>query len=85
MKTIRFLGIKGQTKARGCSSCGRRHVTSDRFEHIKKMYLPSGRIETFAVGIEYIVSDMDADFLTSFSYVANGKVEHPFIYIGNVT
>lgn len=80
---IKFLGIKGESKSKGCSSCGGLKRTYDRFEYTKRIIFPSGKTETFTVGREYELNEREAEFLTTFSYMNGTEKIFPFIQIGS--
>ena len=59
--TVRFKGIKRETRSRGCGCHGRR--SGSRTSTIKPFHLPSGTTVVFRVGKSQNVSDNDGQFL----------------------
>lgn len=73
---VKFNGVI-ERKRSGCKCKGR--ATSSRFVTSKMYILPSGAKRTFRVGQEVEVTDLDADFLLSYSYTdPEGRVRKVF-------
>lgn len=67
MKTIKFNGIM-EGRRGGCSSCGK-STSNGRLTTTKMFMLPSGAHVTFRAGHSQEVTDEDAAFLLSYSYI----------------
>ena len=81
---VKYTGIKNvRKKTKGCGVCGRRYSTGGgltTYEYTHKATLPSGKTITFRLNQIYDIHDQnDYQFLIDFSYIANGKKEHPFV------
>lgn len=63
---IRFNGMFQITK-KGCIPCGHRVTSGKTFLTSKSFILPSGMTQYFHIGEEYEVSDVDGNFLLSYS------------------
>lgn len=60
---VRFMGMRGQGKTTGCIPCGRRGRSSGVFHREKSITMPSGKKETFYLGMTYEESKEDSSFL----------------------
>ena len=63
---IRFNGMYQNVK-KGCAPCGHRVVGHRTFLMSRSFILPSGNIQSFHIGEEYEVSELDGNFLLSYS------------------
>lgn len=63
---IRFNGMYQKVK-KGCTPCGHKAVGRRTFLMSRSFILPSGAVRSFHVGEEYEVSDLDGNFLLSYS------------------
>lgn len=69
---VEFQGEKTQAKT-GCIPCGKRRVSSLKFERSKRIVLPSGRVVLFTFGRTEEVSKDDGEFLLELTYQLDGK------------
>lgn len=70
---VQFLGIKNSLKKTGCSSCGQRQQSKHTLQRDTRMVLPSGKTQTFYLGIVYSVMDTDGHFLINQTYLLDGQ------------
>lgn len=73
---IKFNGVMEKRK-KGCSVCGRKHAEFG-FSGSKTYILPSGVTKTFRAGRCEEVKDEDAEFLLSYRYEKDGKIQNVF-------
>lgn len=65
---VRFNGMFSTVKT-GCVPCGHRVSSGKVFRLTKTMILPTGITRVFHAGEEYEVSDLDGNFLLSYSQI----------------
>lgn len=65
---VRFNGMY-QNRKKGCVPCGHKVVGERVFLTSRSFILPSGITRSFHIGEEYSVSDLDGNFLLSYSQV----------------
>ena len=65
---VRFNGMFVK-KSKGCGCSGRKTSTSKSFMIHKTFILPSGRTMSFSIDQEYEVSDLDGNFLLSYTQI----------------
>lgn len=75
---VKFNGMYQSIK-KGCAPCGHRVKTDRTFVMQKSFILPSGMTKHFHVGEIYEVSEVDGNFLLSYSQVdKNGLRQDSF-------
>ena len=75
---VRFNGMFVK-KSRGCGCGGQKTTDGRAFITHKTFILPSGRITPFSIGQEYEVSDLDGNFLLSYTQIdQNGLTQSAF-------
>ena len=75
---IKFNGVKKTGKVGGCTSCGRRRISSYAFEREKMIFFPTGAKKLFVAGKIYEVTDEDGLFLLNQGYDLNGQKVYMF-------
>ena len=79
---VRFNGLYQNVKT-GCAPCGHRVQGKRTFLVSKSFILPSGQTKSFHIGEEYEVSDLDGNFLLSYSQVdKDGIRQDAFTRVG---
>lgn len=79
---VRFNGMYQNVKS-GCVPCGHKVVGKRTFMISRTFILPSGITKSFHIGEEYEVSDLDGNFLLSYSQVdKDGLRQDSFTRIG---
>lgn len=72
---IRFNGMfMNKSSANGGCRCHGTRVGAQMFITHKSFVLPSGATQSFSVGQEYDVSDLDGNFLLSYSQIDKNGV-----------
>lgn len=74
---IKFNGMF-QTMQSGCIPCGRKGTTKKSFSSSKSVILPSGNQKIFHRGEEVEVSDLDGEWLLSWTETESGMERHIF-------
>lgn len=79
---VRFNGLY-QSRKKGCAPCGHKVVGERVFLTSRGFILPSGITRSFHIGEEYDVSELDGNFLLSYSQVdKDGIRQDAFTRIG---
>lgn len=65
---VRFNGMYSTAKT-GCVPCGHRVQSKRTFLTSRSFILPSGNTKSFHIGEEYEVSELDGNFLLSYSQI----------------
>lgn len=79
---VRFNGMYQNVK-KGCVPCGHKVVGNRTFVMSRSFILPSGITKSFHIGEEYEVSDLDGNFLLSYSQVdKDGLRQDSFTRVG---
>ena len=64
---IKFNGILEHRESGGCKACGKKSKGGAVFLTTRNYILPSGICMDFRMGEEYELSDLDAEFLLSYT------------------